>query len=54
MEPAKRYEQIVYETAAPNVARIVMNRPEKLNAQGMVMTYEIDAAFKRACGSAYL
>ena len=49
MEPAKRYEQIVYETAAPNVARIVMNRPEKLNAQGMVMTYEIDAAFKRAC-----
>ena len=43
------YEQIVYETSAPNVARIVMNRPGKLNAQGVVMTYELDDAFKRAC-----
>jgi enoyl-CoA hydratase len=43
------YEQIRYEMAAPNVARVVMNRPEKLNAQGIVMTYELDDAFKRAC-----
>ena len=43
------YKQIVYETPAPNVARIVMNRPDKLNAQGIVMTYELDDAFKRAC-----
>lgn len=43
------YQQITYETPAPKVARIVMNRPEKLNAQGIVMTYELDDAFKRAC-----
>lgn len=43
------YEQVVYEMAAPNVARIVMSRPEKLNAQGITMTYELDDAFKRAC-----
>lgn len=43
------YTQILYEVPAPGVARIVMNRPEKLNAQGVVMTYELDDAFKRAC-----
>lgn len=42
------YEQILYEVPAPKVARISMNRPEKLNAQGIVMTYELDDAFKRA------
>ena len=45
----EEYQQIVYETPAPHVARIVMNRPDKLNAQGVVMTYELDDAFKRAC-----
>lgn len=50
-EPAstREYDQIVYEVPAPKVARIVMNRPEKLNAQGVTMTYELDDAFKRAC-----
>lgn len=50
-EPASTrvYEQIVYEVPAPRVARIVMNRPGKLNAQGVTMTYELDDAFKRAC-----
>lgn len=43
------YQQILYETPAPNVARIVMNRPDKSNAQGNIMTYELDDAFKRAC-----
>ena len=43
------YKQIIYENPAPAVARIVMNRPEKLNAQGNIMTYELDDAFKRAC-----
>ena len=42
------YQQIVFERPAPGVARIVMNRPDKLNAQGTVMTYELDDAFKRA------
>ena len=43
------YQQLLYEEPAPHVARIVMNRPDKLNAQGTVMTYELDDAFKRAC-----
>ena len=46
--PADAYEQIIYEVPAPKVARIVMNRPDKLNAQGVAMTYELDDAFKRA------
>jgi enoyl-CoA hydratase len=43
------YEQLVYEVPAPKVARIVMNRPSRRNAQGITMTYELDDAFKRAC-----
>jgi len=43
------FTQLVYESPAPHVARIVMNRPDKRNAQGMTMTYELDRAFKRAC-----
>jgi enoyl-CoA hydratase len=43
------YRQIIYEEPAKAVARIVMNRPEKRNAQGTIMTYELDEAFKRAC-----
>ncbi|MFV3126694.1 enoyl-CoA hydratase [Niveispirillum sp. KHB5.9] len=43
------YQQLIYETPAPKVARIVMNRPGRRNAQGITMTYELDAAFKRAC-----
>jgi enoyl-CoA hydratase/carnithine racemase len=43
------YEQLIYETPAPKVARVVMNRPNRRNAQGITMTYELDDAFKRAC-----
>lgn len=43
------YEQLIYEEPAPKVARIVMNRPNRRNAQGITMTYELDDAFKRAC-----
>jgi len=43
------YEQVTYETPAPKVARIVMNRPDRRNAQGITMTYDLDNAFKRAC-----
>lgn len=42
------FTQILYETPAKNVARISMNRPDKRNAQGIRMTHELDAAFKRA------
>lgn len=45
----REYEQVIYETPAPKVARIVMNRPSRSNAQGVTMTYELDEAFKRAC-----
>ncbi|PEQ10585.1 enoyl-CoA hydratase [Novosphingobium sp. PC22D] len=43
------YEQLFYEIPAPKVARIVMNRPDRRNAQGITMTYELDDAFRRAC-----
>ncbi len=40
--------QVLYEKPAPRVARIVMNRPERRNAQGVIMTHELDDAFRRA------
>lgn len=43
------FNEIRYETPVPRVARIVMSRPEKRNAQGIAMTYELDRAIKRAC-----
>jgi len=48
MEPANEYETIVYEVPAPKVARIVVNRPEKRNAQSYRMLYELNQAFDRA------
>ena len=45
----RKFEQLIYEEPAPKVARIVMNRPHRRNAQGVTMTYELDDAFKRAC-----
>lgn len=47
--PAQEFTQIRYEAPAERVARIVMDRPAQRNAQGTVMTYELDAAFKHAC-----
>lgn len=41
--------QVRYETPAPKVARIVLDRAEKRNAQGTLMTYQLDAAMQRAC-----
>jgi enoyl-CoA hydratase/carnithine racemase len=40
--------QVRYEEPAPHVARIVMARPEAHNAQGLQMTYELNAAFDQA------
>jgi enoyl-CoA hydratase len=42
------FETIVYEIAAPHVARIVLNRPEARNAQNTRLLYELNAAFDRA------
>ena len=41
--------QVRYEQPAPGIARIVLARPGKRNAQGTRMTYEIDAALRHAC-----
>jgi enoyl-CoA hydratase len=44
-----RRPQVRYEVAAPKVARVVLDRTEKRNAQGTVMTYDLEAAMRRAC-----
>jgi enoyl-CoA hydratase len=41
-------EQIRYDVPVDRVARITLARPEARNAQGMQMTYELNAAFDRA------
>lgn len=41
--------QVRYEEPAPGVARIVLDRAERRNAQGTVMTYQLDDAMRRAC-----
>jgi enoyl-CoA hydratase len=41
-------DQIRYETPAESVARITLCRPDARNAQGIRMTYELNAAFDRA------
>lgn len=43
-----QFKQLIYDHPAPHIARITMNRPERRNAQGNVMTYELDAAFTHA------
>lgn len=40
-----QYEQLIYEEPAEHVARIVLNRPEKRNAQDTNMLYELNDAF---------
>ena len=41
--------QVRYETPAPKIAHIVLDRPQKRNAQGTLMTYHLDQALKPAC-----
>lgn len=41
-------DTIRYETPSDGVARIVLAREDQRNAQNVAMTYELDAAFKRA------
>jgi enoyl-CoA hydratase len=43
------FAQVIYERPAPKVARITLNRPEKRNAQGLQMLYDINEAFNVAC-----
>ncbi|MBW1787103.1 MAG: enoyl-CoA hydratase [Deltaproteobacteria bacterium] len=41
-------ERVLYETPAPHIVRIVLNRPEARNAQDTKMLYELNDAFDRA------
>lgn len=42
------YETVLYDTPAPGVARITMNRPQQRNAQDLQLTYDLNAAFDGA------
>ena len=44
----KSFTTILYETPAPHVARIVLNRPETRNAQDTRLLYELNDAFDTA------
>jgi len=39
---------VLYETPAPHIARVVLNRPETRNAQDTHLLYALNAAFDRA------
>jgi len=39
------FDTLIYETPAPHVARIVLNRPETRNAQDTSLLYELNDAF---------
>ena len=47
-ESAPSFDEILYEKPADHVVRITLNRPEARNAQGLKMTYELNAAFNAA------
>jgi enoyl-CoA hydratase len=42
------FDTLRYETPAPGVARIVLDRPQARNAQNLALLYELNAAFDRA------
>lgn len=43
-------ETVRYETPAPGVARVVLDRPERANAQNRQLLYELNAALDHAAG----
>ena len=44
----KEFRSLLYESPAPHVARIVLNRPETRNAQDTRLLYELNQAFDTA------
>jgi enoyl-CoA hydratase len=42
------FDTLIYETPAPHVARIVLNRPDTRNAQDTHLLYELNDAFDKA------
>jgi enoyl-CoA hydratase len=47
-ESATPEDLVLYEIAAPHVARIVLNRPNARNAQNTALLYALNDAFDRA------
>jgi enoyl-CoA hydratase len=47
-EAASSSEPVLYETPRPGVARLVLNRPERANAQDHALLYALNDAFDRA------
>ena len=47
-QSTQNLETIRYEQPEPRIARIVLNRPERANAQNMQMLYELNTALDRA------
>ena len=43
-----RFETVIYEVPAPNVARLILNRPEARNAQNYQLIYDLNSAFDHA------
>jgi enoyl-CoA hydratase/carnithine racemase len=43
------FGDVLYEQPAERVVRIVLNRPDKANAQNLRMLYGLNAALDRAC-----
>lgn len=46
---AEQFVTVKYTVPEPRIARILLNRPERANAQNMQMLYELNAALDRAC-----
>lgn len=42
-------DYVLYETPAPKIARLVLNRPNQANAQDTKLLYALNDAFDRAC-----
>ncbi len=47
-DSAPSFDELLYDRPADHVVRITLNRPQARNAQGLKMTYELNAAFDAA------
>ncbi|MGA1370504.1 MAG: hypothetical protein ACO3Z6_02785 [Pseudomonadales bacterium] len=46
---AVSFETVKYTVPEPRIARILLNRPDRANAQNMQLLYELNSALDRAC-----
>lgn len=47
-QPVQEFETVRYEQPEARIARVVLNRPDRANAQNMQMLYELNTALDRA------